>query len=254
MAGNARDTGRSVTSRALDIIGTFDTTMVRQSLSQISRRSGVPVSTCHRMVQDLLAWGALERHEDGLYTVGGRLARIGMLAPVQRGLRQVSAPIMQDVLFATRQVVNLQVRDGDQALVLDRLAGTGVGSPVTTPGDRLPLHTSAGGKVLLAHAPSEIVQQILEELRPATPETSVSPESLERMLEHVRDRGFATTEGALSPGTYGLAVPVFDPSRRAIAALGVVSMTPMGTTMRQIVPVLQVASSAISRALHSRAS
>lgn len=249
MAGNSSVPGRSVASRVLDLLGTFDATTVRQSLSQMSRRSGIPVGTCHRMVQDLLAWGALERHEDGLYTVGGRLARLGMLAPVQRGLRQVAAPILQDVYLVTRLIVNLQVLDDDRVLVLDRLAGTNVGRPVTSPGDRLVPHISAGGKVLLAYSTPEVAQRVLERSAETGAE-SMAPAVLERMLAQVRQQGYGRTEEEVSPNTFGLAVPVFDAHREVIAALGVVSLVRVREAAK-LVPVLQVASAAITRALGS---
>jgi len=57
-----------------------------------------------------------------------------MLAPVQRELREVAAPYMHDVLFATRQVVNLFVLDGTKVLVLELISGTAVGRPIAKVG------------------------------------------------------------------------------------------------------------------------
>lgn len=94
MAGNSSASGRSVTSRALVVLGCFDADHMRQSLSQIARRAGVPVTTCHRILGDLQAWGAVQKQPDGLYTIGPRLAQLGLLAPIQRGLQQVAAPHM----------------------------------------------------------------------------------------------------------------------------------------------------------------
>ncbi|QCU77181.1 IclR family transcriptional regulator [Citricoccus sp. SGAir0253] len=248
MAGNAHAPGRSVTSRALDLLGTFDTQHVRQNLSQIARRAGMPVPTCYRLLRDLAEWGAVARGEDGTYTIGPRLAQLGLLAPLERGLRQTAAPYMQDVLFATRQIVNLFVLDGTEALLLDRIAGTRVGSPIARPGDRLPLHTSAAGKVLLAHGPAELVEAAAARLTPETRYSIADRPRLEAELELVRERGYATTEGEHSSGAYGLAVPIRGAEGEVIAALGIVSLARI-TDFQRIVPALQVASAAISRSL-----
>lgn len=252
MAGNAHAPGRSVTSRALEVLGSFDAQHVRQNLSQISRRTGMPVATCYRLLRDLAEWGALSRGEDGSYTVGPRIAQLGLLAPLERGLRQTAAPYMQDVLFATRQIVNLFILDGTEALLLDRIAGTRVGAPIARPGDRLPLHTSAGGKVLLAHGPAEVVEAAAARLTPETRKSIADRPRLEEELERVRERGYATTEGEHSSGAYGLAVPVRGMEGEVIAALGIVNLSRI-TDFQRIVPALQVASAAITRSLNRSA-
>lgn len=248
MAGNAHTPGRSVTSRALDVLGVFDTQHIRQNLSQIARRTGMPVATCYRLLRDLTEWGAVTRHEDGTYTVGQRIAQLGLLAPVERGLRQTAAPFMQDVLFATRQIVNLFILDGTEALLLDRIAGTRVGAPIARPGDRLPLHTSAAGKILLAHGPNGLVELASGKLVRETHQSIADRPRLEREMVMVRERGYATTEGEHSSGAYGLAVPVRGVEGDVIAALGIVNLSRI-TDFQRIVPALQVASAAITRSL-----
>lgn len=252
MAGNAHAPGRSVTSRALEVLGSFDAQHVRQNLSQISRRTGMPVATCYRLLRDLAEWGAVARGEDGSYTVGPRIAQLGLLAPLERGLRQTAAPYMQDVLFATRQIVNLFILDGTEALLLDRIAGTRVGAPIARPGDRLPLHTSAGGKVLLAHGPAALVDAAALRLTPETRQSIADRPRLDEELDRVRERGYATTEGEHSSGAYGLAVPVRGVEGEVIAALGIVNLARI-TDFQRIVPALQVASAAISRSLNRAA-
>lgn len=238
-----------MTSRALEVLGSFDAQHARQSLSQISRRTGMPVATCYRLLRDLAAWGAVSRGEEGSYTVGPRIAQLGLLAPLERGLRQTAAPYMQDVLFATRQIVNLFILDGTEALLLDRIAGTRVGAPIARPGDRLPLHTSAGGKVLLAHGPADLVDAAAARLAPETHQSIADRPRLDAELERVRERGYATTEGEHSSGAYGLAVPVRGVEGEVIAALGIVNLARI-TDFQRIVPALQVASAAITRSLN----
>ena len=102
MAGGASQPGRSVTSRALDLLGSFDTGHRRMSLTQMAVRAQMPMATAHRLVRDLVAWGALVRRPDGAYEVGHRLWALGLLAPVQGELRSVAAPFLQDLLRGHR--------------------------------------------------------------------------------------------------------------------------------------------------------
>ncbi|GGC82417.1 hypothetical protein GCM10011512_06450 [Tersicoccus solisilvae] len=238
-----------MTSRALNVLAAFDQDHPVLGLSEIARRSGTPVATCHRLLGELTEWGALARTSDGRYQVGHRLWTLGMLAPVQKGLREVAGPYMHDVLFATRHVVNLFVLDDRRALLLERIAGTAVGQPVARVGERLPLHTSAAGKVLLAFAPPSVVEGVFAELTRETRHSIIDPARLRRELARVHERGYATTVEEHALGTSGLAVPVQGNGGRILAALGVVGIGATPPPVQRTIPALQVAAKAIGRAL-----
>jgi hypothetical protein len=61
--------GEPVIDRALALLAAFDAGHRRLTLRELSRRSGIPVSSTLRMAGRLLAWGALERDEEGRYAV-----------------------------------------------------------------------------------------------------------------------------------------------------------------------------------------
>ena len=92
MAGRGRDPGRSVTSRVLAVLAAFDDSHPRLRLSEVARRSGLPVSTVSRLLAELVAGEALARRPDGRYEVGRRLWQLGLLAPVNQELREVALP------------------------------------------------------------------------------------------------------------------------------------------------------------------
>ncbi|WP_308283067.1 helix-turn-helix domain-containing protein [Pseudonocardia nigra] len=80
--------------RALSLLAAFDAVHRSLTLGELSRRSGIPTSSTLRLANRLLAWGALERGDDGRFTVGLRLWEIASLAPRGHGLRQVAIPFM----------------------------------------------------------------------------------------------------------------------------------------------------------------
>ena len=92
MAGGAATPGRSVTSRALAVLDAFSATSPRLSLSEIAGRAGLPLTTAHRLLGELTAWGALSRRTDGRYEIGRRLWDLGLLAPVQLELSNPCRP------------------------------------------------------------------------------------------------------------------------------------------------------------------
>ena len=126
---------------------------------------------------------------------------LGLLAPVQTGLRDVASPFLHDLYGATLATVHLAVRDGTRALYLDRVSGHASVPVVSKVGGRLPLHSTGVGKVLLAHAPADVRHEVLAGPLPRfTPYTVIQPRRLERQLQHVTQDGFATTTEEMTLG------------------------------------------------------
>jgi DNA-binding IclR family transcriptional regulator len=251
MAGNAREPGVSVASRLLAVLGAFDADHRQLTLSQIARRSGLPLATAHRLVAELELWGGLSREPDGGYQVGRRLWDVGTLARVERDLRDVAAPYLQDVHRTTGETVHLAVRDGGSALYVERVVARSSAQVLSRAGARLPLHATAVGKVLLAHAPADVVRAALTAPRRVTSRTITEPGRLNRELAECRRRGFARTAEELTPGAWSVAVPIAPDAAaegQVVAALGIVVASPRRDLVR-LVPVLEVAARGIGRSL-----
>jgi DNA-binding IclR family transcriptional regulator len=251
VAGGASTSGRSVTSRALGVLDAFDTAHPRLGLSEVAERSGTPLTTTHRLLAELTAWGALVRRPDGRYEIGRKLWDLGLLAPVDLELRQVAFPFMLDVHTATRDTVHLAVREGLRALYVERISGRESVPVVSQVGSRLPLHATGVGKVLLAAAPDEVLEQVLRSLTRETRHSVVDPRVITQELTEVRRRGAARTSEEMSLGAASVAVPVTveRPGGPVVAAaLGIVVPVHRRDTAR-LVPVLQVAARGIGRAL-----
>jgi DNA-binding IclR family transcriptional regulator len=248
MAGNTSTPGATVTSRALALLGAFDERHRRLTLTELAERAGLPVPTAHRLVGELVAWGALSRTASGCYVVGRRMWDLGLLAPVQSGLRELASPYLHDLYGATLATVHLAVRDGTEVLYLDRLAGHASVPVVSSVGSRLPLHATGVGKVLLAHAPAEVQRAVLADLRRITPYTVTQPGLLRRQLARVLRDDHATTTEEMSLGACSIAVPIRQ-GTEVVAALGIV--VPTLKDRARLAGALQVAAHGIGRSLSS---
>ena len=231
----------------LALIGAFDEQHRSLSLSQLAERAGLPVPTAHRLVAELVDWGALTRRPSGEYVVGRRLWDVGLLAPVQTGLRQLASPYLHDLYGATLATVHLAVRDATEVLYLDRLAGNASVPVVSAIGSRLPMHATGVGKVLLAHAPPDVQAAVLSDLRRITPYTITQPGTLRRQLGRVLREGYATTVEEMSLGACSVAVPV-RAEAGVVASLGIVVPTLRNDRARHVA-ALQVAAQGIVRAV-----
>jgi DNA-binding IclR family transcriptional regulator len=241
-----------VTARVLALLSGFDETHQRMTLTQLARHAGLPLSTAHRLLAELEAWDAVDRDEEGRYCVGRRLWQLGTLAPVQRELREVALPAMQDLYEATHENVQLAVLQSARALVVERIHGKSSVAVQSRAGRPLPVHTTGVGKVLIAHADTAVVEEVMAHLTAETRYSITEPGRFARELTAVRRNGFARTAEEMTMGTCSVAVPILGRGGEVVAALGLVTRT-VRRDMTRFVPALLVASAGITRDLPAHA-
>jgi DNA-binding IclR family transcriptional regulator len=234
---------RSVAGRAVAVLGAFDTDHRCLSLSDLSRRSGLPLATVHRLAADLVAGRLLVRRGDGRYEIGARMWRLGLLAPAN-DLRELALPHLQDLATATGHTVHMAVLDGARSLVIERLAGTKTIVTRHSAGGYLPLHCTPVGKVLLAYAPPTVVDEVMGDLRRHTPYTVTDPVALRRQLYAIRRTGLARGAQERRLGVSGVAVPVTG-HEGVVAAIGL--LAPLASPrLASALPHLRAAAASVS--------
>lgn len=215
--------GRSVSSRLLEVLFSFEPGATELTLAQLTRQTGLPHATVRRLALELTEAGALELRPDGRFVVGLRLWRLGTLAPLTESLRTLAQPFLEDLYFALRQHVQLAVLDGAEGVVIERLSAPSAVGLTSRVGGRLPLHCSGVGKVLLSHAGPRLVEDVLgSELRRYTARTITDPRALRRELADCWRTGTALVHGELTAGADSIAGRIMDGNGRVVAALSVV--------------------------------
>ncbi len=246
MAGGSQESGRSVTSKVLGILEVFETTRRSMSLTEISAHSGLPLSTTHRLVGELVDWGFLSRGPTGRIQLGLRLWAIAQNAG--RQLRETARPFVQDLFSLTGETSQLVVRDGVNALYIDRVYGSKRIPRASRVGGRLPLHATACGKVLLAYEEDWVRQGYLQRtLQQPTLHTHANPERLATELSDVRAQGYATTFEEMRLGLCSIAVPVFHTGKIG-CSIGLVLPAGQASAMNRHLPVLNGIAAQIQRA------
>jgi len=241
-----------VISKVVALLDAFGPETPELSLADLARLTGLPVSTTYRLASELVEWGGLERADRAGYRVGMRLWELGSLAPRGGNLREVALPFMQDLYQATRENVHLAVRDGLAALYVDTISGRESVRVRSRRGGRLPLHATGVGKVLLAHAPPEVLLAVLNgDMRRYTAYTVVAPGHLRRALAEVRRTGVAYAREEMTLGSLSVAAPIVGPDQVVVAALAVVLDRGRGD-LRRLAPAVRTAALSASRALQER--
>jgi DNA-binding IclR family transcriptional regulator len=240
--------GEPVLDRAFRILAAFGPDDRSLPLTSLSARAGLPTPTALRIARKLVELGALERDEDGRYMVGLRLLEIASLAPRGHGLRAVALPYLEDLHHATGQHVLLAVRDGNEAILIERLSAHRAGRVLYRIGGRMPMHSTGVGLVLLAHAPVPVQEEVLAgdlTLEPGHP--LQSERELRVLLAAIRRDGVAVAARRQPEPMTSVAAPVLD-GRRVVAALSVVTQSG-NVQPTTLTPAVVAVARAISRAV-----
>jgi DNA-binding IclR family transcriptional regulator len=251
MRSTERDgAGPSVLGRVIAVLDAFDTTTGCIAISELGRRTGLPKSTVHRLVGELISHGFLERDDAGV-RLGLRLFELGQLVPRQRHLRDIAAPYMADLREATRHTVHLAMLDGTEVLYVNISHGPDSPKLPSRVGGRLPAHATGVGKAILAFSPQAVIDRVLQkELVRLSPRTIVAPGLLLQQLEAIRRRGVAFDNEESSLGTVCAASPVFGPEGEVVAALSVTGWSNRANLQR-LGPAVHTAALGITRSLRS---
>ncbi|MDG9673924.1 IclR family transcriptional regulator [Micromonospora sp. DH14] len=242
--------GRSVTSKVLALLDAFSPATPALTLSELARRTGMPLPTVYRRAAELVAWGALERGDDGRYRIGLRLWEVGSLAPRGLGLRELALPVMEDLYEVTHENVQLAVRQGLELVFIERIAGRHAVPVLTRVGGRFALHATGVGLVLLAHAPAEVQEQVLAApLERYTELTITDPRRLRRCLAEVRRAGYAVSDRQVTMDALSVAAPIRVPEG-VVAAISLVVAHDRADPVA-LAPLVQAAGRVVSRALNN---
>ena len=186
---------RSVQSvdRALDLLEALVAADGEVSITALAARTGLHVSTVHRLLSTLLRRGYVrQNNETSRYYAGAKLATLGEGRSRYGELRLRARPILRAITEATRETANLVVLDDLAAVYIETVPSPQVVRLFTAVGNRVPLHATGAGKCLLAALPAAKRDALLDrlELRSFTPHTIVDRAVLQRALDEARERGF----------------------------------------------------------------
>jgi DNA-binding IclR family transcriptional regulator len=216
-------TGDTMAERIVRILDTFTADRTVQTAAQIGRRAGLPSSTVHRIVDELVRSGLLERDDEHRVRLGMRLWELALRGSSALRLRQAALPFMTAVQNRIREHTQLAVLEQDEALFVERLSHPEAGANITRIAGRLPLHASSSGLVLLAHGPEDLRRRVLAgPLIAQSPETITDPGVLARVLDDIRRVGYVVAPGSIESVSTGIATPIRDARGAVIAALSVV--------------------------------
>lgn len=228
--GGERYASRTV-ERALDVLEAFDDGVGALSLTELSERISLPVSSLFRLLVTLEQRGFLIQGADGTYRLSPRVL-FGRVRERAEKLRERLQPTLQMLARTFDETASLAYRFGDVIQVLDTVESFHEIRATNRVGRVLPPHCSSLGKAITAFQAPELRDRILESygLIRRTPRTIVDRQAIELDFATIRERGYAVDRGEameggvclgapilLAPGIAGAAISVSIPEIRASA-------------------------------------
>ena len=222
-AGVADDARRSpvkVVRRAFLLLDLLTTAGGRLTLQQLTAQSELPVGTVHRLLQTLVHAGYVRQNASKVYSLGPQMIWVGGNAG--RVLGSWARTELSKLVRATGETASLAILDGHQAIYVGQSPSTHNLRMLTELGRRVPLHSTAAGKALLASLPDAQVDRLISAatLKAMTPATITTADGLHAELRAIRDRGYATELGEHEIGVTALAVAVPGPDQLAVTVSG----------------------------------
>jgi IclR family acetate operon transcriptional repressor len=223
------------------------------SLQQITKATGLPPSTCQRLVHNLVREGFLDRDDDR-FRIGLGLVRWAAPGSFGLDLVQLTRPILRDLRDETGETACLYVRDGGFRTVVALAETRHVVMRLFMVGMVMVLHAGSAGKVFMAYDPAARRAAVSQGLTRLTPRTTVDIDLLDKQLEEVRDLGYAASFEERDSGAASISAPVFGMSGELIAVLGIGAPTQrLGPTdVGRLVPAVEAAAERASRQLGFR--
>jgi IclR family pca regulon transcriptional regulator len=210
-------------ARGLSVMQTFTRDTPRMTPSQISVRTGLSRAAVRRCLYTLKELGFVDLENTNQFSLSQRVLALSHAYVSSNRLPRAAQPILEKLSEVLHESCSVATLVDDELLYVARAHVSRIMTVDLSIGSRLPAYCTSMGRVMLAHLPKEQLDEYFERvpLRRHTPRTIVSVTKLRKVLEDVRNNGFAMVDQELEEGLRSVAVPVISATGQVVAAMNV---------------------------------
>lgn len=220
----AENTTSRAVERALSMLESIAESKVGLTNADLSRRLKIPKSSASYILRVLENRAYLRRNDNGKYLLGLKLMSLASDNLSHMDVREIAKPELEAFLRRSRlPEAHLAILDNGRAVYIEKVEAPDSFIKMDIwVGHRLPVHTTAIGKVLIAYLPEDEILKILKVrgMENKTHKSIRSPQGFLKEAKKVRKFGFAVDNEENSVGVRCIAAPIFDAAGNVIAALG----------------------------------
>lgn len=215
--------GTSVVARVVALLRAFAEGGESLSIKDLAGQLALAPSTVHRLLDQLVAAGLVERTPGRRYRVGGEFSRIGALAARKAGVLRLARPVIQEVARETDEtcMLGMLLPQTLTMMFVDKAASARPLPYAVRMHRARSLLWGATGLCLLAWLGPAAVERVLRRGEPSPLDGRSPPDgaALAERLARIRRRGYALTRGEQTREAVGMAAPVFGASRQIVGDL-----------------------------------
>ena len=192
------------------------------TLTEVSRRTRLNISTCHHLLSTLVQRGYVAKVPvRRSYALGARILYLSNACLTQVDLPARAAPFIEQINEKTGETVHLAVLQGDAMMkVAKRESRHPVRVDTGTLGKTDAPHATASGKAMLAWLPEADMRRVLSHgLNRYTPKTITEWPDLIEALRHVRRNGYAMDDEEYQPGVICIGAAIRDQNGAVVGAI-----------------------------------
>lgn len=158
-----------------------------------------------------------------LYELSLRMLEFGGYIQRSSNFYKIAEPELERLANQTGELVNLMVEEYGQGVYLASRKGDEAVDVNIYPGRRSPLHLPGSGKAILAHLPTERINQIIDRrgLPAKTSHSTTDREALESQLETIRNQGFAIDDEEIINGLRCIGAPILSNEEGVVGAISI---------------------------------
>jgi IclR family acetate operon transcriptional repressor len=219
-----RRSGAQAIERAMTVLRCFDDEVDGLTLSELAHRTGIAISTTHRILRAMCRAGFLDQDpRTERYFLARATAILGQVAARNLGFEDAQARL-ERLSVEAHESTSLGIHDGHDVVVLLRTQAAHRQRFDRPQGTRVWMHASAMGKALLAFPRRGDLQAslaALPDLPAFTEHTITRRRALLAELEAIRERGYAVNDREQDLGIRAVGAPILGPEGWAHAAVAV---------------------------------
>lgn len=224
LCGPARHEYVQSIARGFAVIKAFSGKADSLTITDVAQRTTLSRAAARRFLLTLKELGYVA-HQEGGFRLTPRVLDLGFTFLSTMKLPDVAQPVMEDIVSKVHESCSIAVLDGSDIVYVARVPAKRIMSIALAVGARLEAYPTSMGRVLLAGLEPEGLDRYFSmvTLRPITKWTITNMAKLRRVIEQVREQGWALVDQEVELGLRSVAAPIRDRSGRTIAAINISS-------------------------------